>query len=90
MSNTGRNKKLASFNCDEQMWGEFVCRCQEQGTTTTATLTSFIQLYLDGKLDDNLDADMLGDRFDERIRAIVDEYLKLHYSPMLTRPMSGN
>jgi len=34
--------------------------CQEQGTTATATLTSFIQLYLDGKLD-NLDADMLGD-----------------------------
>jgi len=33
---------------------------QEQGTTATATLTSFIQLYLDGKLD-NLDADMLGD-----------------------------
>lgn len=50
-------------------------RCQEQGTTATATLTHFIQLYLDGKLD-NLDADMLGDRFDERIRASVDEYLE--------------
>ena len=50
-------------------------RCQEQGTTATATLTQFIQLYLDGKLD-NLDADMLGERFDERVRASVDEYLE--------------
>ena len=62
MSNTGRNKKLASFNCDEELWSAFMQRCQEQGTTATATLTQFIQLYLDGKLD-NLDADMLGDDF---------------------------
>jgi hypothetical protein len=74
MSNTGRNKKLASFNCDEELWTSFIRRCQEQRTTATATLTQFIQLYLDGKLD-NLDADMLGDCFDERIRASVDEYL---------------
>lgn len=77
MSNTGRNKKLASFNCDEQMWAEFIRRCQEQGTTATAALTSFIQLYLDGKLD-NLDADTFGDRFDKRVRASVDEYLTAH------------
>jgi len=76
MSNTGRNKKLASFNCDEELWSAFMQRCQEQGTTATATLTQFIELYLDGKLDDNLDADMMGDRFDERIRKNVDEYLK--------------
>lgn len=75
MSNTGRNKKLASFNCDEELWSAFMRRCQEQGTTATATLTQFIQLYLDGKLD-NLDADMLGDSFDERIRASVDKYLE--------------
>lgn len=77
MSNTGRNKKLASFNCDEELWSAFMQRCQEQGTTATATLTQFIELYLDGKLD-NLDADMLGDRFDERVRASVDEYLQQH------------
>jgi hypothetical protein len=75
MSNTGRNKKLASFNCDEELWSAFMRRCQEQGTTATATLTQFIQLYLDGKLD-NLDADMLGDSFDQRIRENVDEYLR--------------
>lgn len=84
MSNTGRNKKLASFNCDEDLWSRFIRRCQEQGTTATTTLTRFIELYLDGKLD-NLDTDMLGDafggsrrdhHFDQRIRASVDEYLE--------------
>ena len=74
MSNTGRSKKLASFNCDEDLWSEFRHRCQEQGTTATATLTRFIQLYLDGSLD-NLDVNPLDKRFDERVRASVDAYL---------------
>ena len=74
MSNTGRDKKLASFNCNEGLWDNFKSRCQQEGTTATATLTRFIQLYLDGSLDD-LDVDPLDKRFDERVRAIVDEYL---------------
>ena len=74
MSNTGRSKKLASFNCDEDLWSEFRHRCQEQGTTATATLTRFIQLYLEGSLDD-LDVNPLDKRFDEQIRASVDAYL---------------
>lgn len=77
MSNTGRNKKLASFNCDQELWAGFMRRCQEKGTTATATLTQFIKLYLDGSLD-NLD-DYLGNaldsRLEERVRASVDEYL---------------
>lgn len=74
MSNTGRSKKLASFNCDEDLWSEFRHLCQEQGTTATATLTSFIQLYLEGSLDD-LDVNPLDKRFDERVKASVDAYL---------------
>ncbi len=74
MSNTGRSKKLASFNCDENLWSQFRHRCQEQGTTATATLTSFIQLYLDGSLDD-LDVNPLDKRFDKQVRASVDNYL---------------
>jgi len=74
MSNTGRSKKLASFNCDEDLWSQFRHRCQEQGTTATATLTSFIQLYLDGSLD-NLDVNPLDKRFDQQVRASVDAYL---------------
>lgn len=54
MSNTGRNKKLASFNCDEELWAEFMRLCQEQGTTATNILTRIIELYVDGELD-NLD-----------------------------------
>lgn len=77
MSNTGRNKKLASFNCDEDLWSSFMRRCQEQGTTATTTLTKFIQLYLDGELD-NLDVAPRDSRFDERVRASVDEYLTTH------------
>jgi len=77
MSNTGRNKKLASFNCDQQMWAEFIARCQEKDTTATAVLTRFIELYLDGDLDD-LDVDTLDKHFDERVRASVENYLATH------------
>jgi hypothetical protein len=77
MSNTGRNKKLASFNCDEGLWAKFITRCQERGTTATAALTEFIKLYLDGSLDD-LDVNALDKRFDERVRGSVDEYLTTH------------
>lgn len=89
MSNTGRNKKLASFNCDEDLWSAFMQRCQEQGTTATATLTQFIQLYLDGKLDKG-DADMLGERFDERVKASVDKYLKKHLPSHLDKYLATN
>lgn len=84
MSNTGRSKKLASFNCDESLWSEFRHRCQEQGTTATATLTNFIQLYLDGFLD-NLDVNPLDKRFDERVRASVDAYLATLIDPLQTK-----
>jgi len=75
MANTGHNKKLASFNCDSEIWVEFMRRCQEQGTTATATLTRFIELYLDGELE-QLEANTLDERFDSRVKACVDEYLE--------------
>ena len=77
MSNTGRNKKLASFNCDEELWAEFIRRCQEKGTTATAILTRRVELYLDGSLDD-LDYHKFDKHFDDRVRASVDEYLATH------------
>ncbi|WP_099069272.1 hypothetical protein [Nostoc linckia] len=36
------------------MWEQFIARCQSKGTTATATLTQFIELYLDDL--DNLDS----------------------------------
>ncbi|MCC5620104.1 hypothetical protein [Nostoc sp. CHAB 5715] len=76
MSNTGRKKKLASFNCDQKMWSQFIARCREKGTTATATLTQFIELYLDDI--DNLDTtggNKLDKRLDSKIKASVEEYL---------------
>jgi hypothetical protein len=78
MSNTGKGKKLASFNCDQKMWERFILRCQSQGTTATATLTHFIQMYLDGsldKLDAVADHDLEKNGLDSRIGEIVEEYL---------------
>lgn len=37
------------------MWEQFIARCNSKGTTATATLTQFIELYLDDSLD-GLDA----------------------------------
>ncbi len=88
MANTGHNKKLASFNCEEQLWGEFMHRCQEKGTTATATLTRFISLYLDGELD-NLEANALDERFDNRVKACVDEYLEQRLPSYLDRYLAN-
>jgi hypothetical protein len=77
MSNTGRKKKLASFNCDQKMWSQFIARCNSKGTTATATLTQFIELYLDDDRD-NLDTTgglNLDKRLDSKIKASVEEYL---------------
>ncbi|MDZ8066906.1 MAG: hypothetical protein RMY64_15000 [Nostoc sp. DedQUE08] len=76
MSNTGRKKKLASFNCDQKMWEQFIARCKSKETTATATLTQFIEFYLDDI--DNLDTiggDNLDKRLDFKIKASVEEYL---------------
>ena len=58
------------------MWEQFIARCKSKGTTATATLTQFIEFYLDDL--DNLDAiggDNLDKRLDSKIKAIVEEYL---------------
>ncbi|MHC5939292.1 hypothetical protein [Nostoc sp.] len=59
------------------MWSQFIARCNSKGTTATATLTEFIELYLDDSLN-NLDA--IGDndldkRLDSKIKASVEDYL---------------
>ena len=72
MSNTGQNKKLATFNCDAELWGKFLHRCQEQGTTATATLTQCISLYLEGKLD-NFDGILGKHNIGEQIQTALPE-----------------
>lgn len=59
------------------MWEQFIARCNSKGTTATATLTQFIELYLDDDRDD-LDAiggNDLDKRLDSRIKVSVEEYL---------------
>ncbi|MBD2459399.1 hypothetical protein H6G80_35925 [Nostoc sp. FACHB-87] len=83
MSNTGKTKKLASFNCDQKMWEQFIARCQEKGTTATATLTRFIELYLDGSIDDldaiagNEDEDKRLDSLEQKIEEITARMTQL-------------
>ncbi|BBD70479.1 hypothetical protein NIES4072_68460 [Nostoc commune NIES-4072] len=77
MSNTGRKKKLASFNCDQRKWEQFIACCNSKGTTATATLLEFIDLYL-GDSQDKVDAiggNDLDERLDSKIKASVDKYL---------------
>jgi hypothetical protein len=77
MSQTGKNKKLASFNCDQKMWSQFIARCNSEGTTATTTLTQFIKRYLDDSLDD-LDAiggKDLDKRLESRIKVSIEKYL---------------
>jgi hypothetical protein len=59
------------------MWEQFIARCNSKGTTATATLTQFIELYLD---DSRQDLDRIGGndldkRVDSRIKVSVEEYL---------------
>ena len=87
MSNTGRKKKLASFNCDQKMWEQFIARCNSKGTTATATLTQFIEFYLDDI--DNLDTIgglNLDKRLDSKIKASVEEYLVTSNNNHLSLP----
>ncbi|MBD2533734.1 hypothetical protein H6G97_30940 [Nostoc flagelliforme FACHB-838] len=77
MSNTGRKKKLASFNCDQRKWEQFITCCNSKGTTATATLLEFIDLYL-GDSQDKIDAiggNDLDERLDLKIKASVEKYL---------------
>ncbi|ACC84941.1 hypothetical protein [Nostoc punctiforme] len=77
MSKTGRNKKLASFNCDQRIWEQFIARCKSKGTTATATLLEFIKLYLDDSQDqlDAIGGNNLDKRLDSQIKASVEKYL---------------
>ena len=77
MSNTGRKKKLASFNCDQRKWEQFIACCNSKGTTATATLLEIIDLYLGDSQDkiDTTGGNDLDERLDSKIKASVEKYL---------------
>lgn len=81
MSNTGRNKRLASFNCNVELWEKFTSQCRDNSTTATAILTKFISHYLDNSLDRL--AISLGKvtesgqiDWEQQVKELVDKYLE--------------
>jgi hypothetical protein len=87
MSNTGYKKKLASFNCDEKMWTEFIRQCQSRKTTATAVLTQCIKLYLDGSLANlnGLSGHALDEQSRELLKQTIDKYLVEHLPSYLEK-----
>jgi hypothetical protein len=65
------------WDVDQKMWSQFIARCNSKGTTATATLTQFIELYLDDDRDnlDTIGGNNLDKRLDSKIKASVEEYL---------------
>ena len=87
-----RFKKLASFNCDPLLWAEFIEKCQKKGTTATATLNRFIELYLAGELE-NLDAfsgKAYDEQFNERVKAYVNDYLEKYLPSEIEKYLAAN
>lgn len=69
--------KLATFRCDSEVWEAFKAKAGENDTNASVLLKSFVQAYLDGRIDikpyGNLDA---GINLDERIEAVLDRLVK--------------
>ncbi|WP_017653103.1 hypothetical protein [Fortiea contorta] len=81
MSNTGRNKRLASFNCDVELWEKFTRQCRDNSTTATAVLIDFISHYVDNSLDElamSLEKITAQGKIDweQLIKQQVDKYLE--------------
>lgn len=95
MSNTGRNKKLASFNCDTELWEKFTRQCRDNSTTATAVLIDFISHYVNnplskvvkssGKITDQGKIDL-----EQLIKQQVDKYLEQHLPSYLDKYMASN
>ncbi len=95
MSNTGRNKKLASFNCDTELWEKFTRQCRDNSTTATAVLIDFISHYVNnplskvvkssGKITDQGKIDL-----ERLIKQQVDKYLEQHLPSYLDKYMASN
>ena len=64
----------------------------EKGTTATATLLRFIQLYLAGDLE-NLDAipgKAFDEQFEERVKACINDYLEKYLPEQIDKYLAAN
>lgn len=90
MSNTERSKRLATFNCNVELWEKFTRQCRDNSTTATAVLTKFISHYLDNSLDSLLISQGLTTAsqkigWEQQVKELVDEYLELRLPQYLDK-----
>ena len=45
------DSKLATFKCDEELWEQFKAKAKGDRTNASALLKSFMQAYIDGRID---------------------------------------
>ncbi len=95
MSNTGRNKKLASFNCDVELWEKFTRQCRDNSTTATAVLINFISQYVNNPLSEVVKSSLnIKDPgkidWEQLIKQQVDKYLEQHLPSYLDKHIASN
>lgn len=95
MSNTGRNKKLASFNCDTELWEKFTRQCRDNSTTATAVLIDYISHYVNNPLSKVVKSSgkiTVQGKIDleQLIKQQVDKYLEQHLPSYLDKYMASN
>lgn len=95
MSNTGRNKKLASFNCDIELWEKFTRQCRDNSTTATAILINFISQYVNNPLSEVVNSSgkitVQGKKdWDVLIKQQIDNYLEQNLPSYLDKYIANN
>ncbi|MCC5605141.1 hypothetical protein [Nostoc favosum] len=95
MSNTGRNKKLASFNCDVELWEQFTRQCRDNSTTATAVLINFISQYVNNPLSEVVKSsgnikDPGKIDWEQLIKQQVDKYLEQNLPSYLDKYIASN
>ncbi|WP_242059528.1 MULTISPECIES: hypothetical protein [Nostoc] len=95
MSNTGRNKKLASFNCDVELWEKFTRQCRDNSTTATAVLINFISQYVNNPLSEVVKSsgnikDPGKIDWEQLIKQQVDKYLEQNLPSYLDKYIASN
>ncbi len=86
MSNTGKNKILATFNCDPELWQAFKIKCRNNGSNATAILLELMELYIDTDVGETLEKGALSVRqkdIENHVNRYLDKYLYVYLEKYL-------